>query len=103
MGSIPATSTNQKSLGIAGAFRVFRESTLTLPVVVSYRPLRFPIRLFPLQGLALVVMMLALADTDLEFRPTSFEIKLGGDQGVSPLLDPLGNLADFIPVEQKLA
>ena len=72
-------------------------------IVVPHRPLRFPVSLLALQGLALVVVMLTFADADFKLGPAILEIELGGDQGESPLLDPLGNLADFVTIKQQLA
>ena len=70
--------------------------------MVFHGPGCLAIRLLALEGLALIVEFLAVADADLEFEPPVLEVEPGRDQGQSFLLDLLDDLADFVTLQQQL-
>ena len=65
-------------------------------------PRHFPLFSFALDGFALVVLLLSLAQRQGDLRPTILEVELQRNQGQAALLDRTDHLLDFSAVQQEL-
>src|SRR5690606_6217914 len=72
-------------------------------VVPAHDPLLLALPVAFLRGVALVVLLLALGQGDLQLDLVALPVHRGGHDGVAVALDAADQLVDLVPVQQQLA